>query len=86
MREGHGPAVLVREGSIFWLAFQERAPRAWHEVDRAGAARFARVHRALLERGVYLPPSAFEVFFVSTALTGGEIARTAAAFAEALRA
>jgi glutamate-1-semialdehyde 2,1-aminomutase len=80
-----GPATLVREGSIFWLVFQAGAPRAWGEVDRSGAKRYARFHRALLERGVYLPPSAFEVFFVSTAHGGGEIEKTARAFGEALR-
>lgn len=76
--------TLLREGSIFWLAFQARPPRAWSEVDRAGAKRYARFHQALLERGVYLPPSAYEVFFVSTAHTDEEIERTAAAFGEAL--
>ena len=79
-----GPITLLREGSIFWLAFQDRAPRAWSEVDRAGASRYARFHRGLLERGVYLAPSAYEVFFASTPLTGDDIARTARAFAESL--
>ncbi len=82
-----GPATLVREGSIFWIVFQERAPRAWGEVDAAAAKRrFPRFHRALLERGVYFPPSAFEVFFASTALSGDDIRRAARAIAEALEA
>jgi glutamate-1-semialdehyde 2,1-aminomutase len=80
------PATLVRRGSIFWLVFQREAPRAWHEVDRAGARRYAIFHRALLERGVYFPPSAYEVFFVSTEHGDRDIARTATAVREALAA
>ncbi len=78
------PVTLAREGSIFWLVFQREAPRRWDRVDRAGAGRYAAFHRALLERGVYLPPSAFEVFFVSSAHEPDQLERTAAAFGEAL--
>ena len=80
----HYPARLVREGSIFWITFQDPPPRAWGAVDRSGAARYARLHAALLARGVYLAPSAFEVFFASTAHDDAAIAFTARAFEEAL--
>jgi glutamate-1-semialdehyde 2,1-aminomutase len=80
------PATLVRRGSIFWIVFQEDAPRAWSAVDRAGANRFAAFHRTALERGVYFPPSAFEVFFVSTAHEDKDIAQTAAAVRAGLAA
>jgi glutamate-1-semialdehyde 2,1-aminomutase len=79
------PLELVRLGSIGWLSFQRPAPRAWHQVDCAGAATYARLHRALLERGVYLAPSAFEVLFVSAAHTRDQLARAAEALGEALR-
>lgn len=78
------PVSLVREGSIFWLAFQEPAPRAWHQVDRAGAERYRVLHRALLERGVYLAPSAYEVGFLSTAHTDEHLEAIAAALVDAL--
>lgn len=84
--EAPGPIQLVRIGSIFWITFQERVPRTLAEVDRSGAQRYARFHRMLLEHGVYLPPSAFEVFFVSTTLKEEDIAQTSKAFGEALRA
>jgi len=86
MRRTPGPKRLLRIGSIFWLVFQDRPPRSWGAVERAGAERYKRFHRACLERGVYMPPSAFEVFFVSTAHDDTAIAETAAAFEEALRA
>jgi glutamate-1-semialdehyde 2,1-aminomutase len=80
------PVELVRMGSIFWLSFQQPAPRAWGDVDRAGAERYKVFHRELLQRGVYLAPSAFEVFFASTAHSSEDIERTAQAFGEALEA
>jgi len=78
------PAELVRVGSIFWIAFQQPAPRSWGAIDRSGAERYTLLHRELLQRGVYLAPSAYEVFFVSTAHTQAQLEETAAAFREAL--
>ncbi|MCO5166932.1 MAG: glutamate-1-semialdehyde 2,1-aminomutase [Planctomycetes bacterium] len=78
------PVSLVRLGSIFWLAFQRPAPRAWHQVERAGAERYRRLHRAMIERGVYLAPSAFEVFFTSAAHGDDVLREVADAMREAL--
>ena len=47
-------------------------------------AHFSRLHSALLERGVYLGPSGYEVGFVSAAHTDAVIDEAAAAFTEAL--
>ncbi|MGE0707247.1 MAG: glutamate-1-semialdehyde 2,1-aminomutase [Planctomycetota bacterium] len=80
---GH-PLELVRQGSIFWLCFQSPPPRSYGALERAGAAVYARLHALLLERGVYLAPSAFEVGFVSTAHQDEDLDRTAAALREAL--
>jgi glutamate-1-semialdehyde 2,1-aminomutase len=77
------PVTLVNKGSIFWFAFQQPAPRRFDQVDPAGAQRYEVIHRALLERGVYLAPSAYEVFFVSTAHTADQLERTAQAMGEA---
>ncbi len=56
--------------------------------DYAGAAasdaeRYASFFNAMLERGVYLPPSRFEALFISTAHTTDDIERTIAAAQEA---
>jgi glutamate-1-semialdehyde 2,1-aminomutase len=81
------PAELVRQGSLFWLSLQEgEAPRRYDRVDVRVGARYARLHAALLERGVYLAPSAFEVGFLSTAHTEADLELTAAALAAALPA
>ena len=47
-------------------------------------AHFSRLHAALLERGVYLGPSGYEVGFVSAAHTDGVIDEAASAFTDAL--
>ena len=79
------PVEMVQLGSIFWLAFQEPAPRSYGALGREGAARYAKVHAALLERGVYWAPSAFEVGFLCTEHSDEDLDRTAAALDEALQ-
>ncbi len=79
------PAVFARLGSLFWLALQAgEAPHRYDRVDSAGAGRYADFHRACLERGVYLAPSAYEVGFLSTAHTAADVDRTVAVVAAAL--
>ena len=81
------PGSVARVGSILWLSLQPPpAPRAWHRVAREGAQRYASLHRALLERGVWLAPSAFEVAFLSLAHTPAHLTRVVGAFEEALAA
>lgn len=55
-------------GSIFWFAFtdQEKISRA-DEIDTASMEKFKKMHRELLNRGVYLGPSGYEVGFISSA-------------------
>ena len=55
-------------------------------AKKADVARFGRVHRALLEKGVYWPPSQFESAFLSSAHGAKEVGETAAAFRSALAA
>jgi len=55
-------------GSIFWFAFtdQDKISRA-DEIDPASMEKFKKMHRELLNRGVYLGPSGYEVGFISSA-------------------
>jgi len=78
---------VPRMGSVLWLVLQSGpAPRAWHQVDPAGAERYAPLFGELLRRGVWLAPSAFEVAFLSLAHTEALVDRVAAACEEALSA
>jgi len=55
-------------GSIFWFAFteQEKINRA-DEIDAASMEKFKKMHHELLNRGIYLGPSGYEVGFISSA-------------------
>ena len=72
-------------GSIFWFAFtdQEKIQRA-DQIDPASMEKYKRMHRALLNRGVYFGPSGYEVGFVSAAHTEDDLDRTLAALKESL--
>jgi glutamate-1-semialdehyde 2,1-aminomutase len=80
-----GKGSLVRLGSIFWFYLDPGAPpRRYDTIAPQAAQRYRAFHRALLERGVYLAPSAYEVGFLSTAHSDQELERAAAAIAAAL--
>ncbi len=78
------PGVTVnRVGSMFTFFFTDRKVRNYEDAQTCDTQRFARFHRAMLERGVYLAPSQFEAGFVSAAHTADDIAKTVAAAREA---
>ena len=76
------PAVGAAVGSMFGVFFREGIPRSFEEAKTSDEKAFARFHRGMLERGVFLPPSPFEAGFVSTVHGEGEVSRTLAAAAE----
>ena len=79
------PVQLVRVGSLFWLALQAgEPPRRADRIDDDAAPRYARIFGALLDRGIALAPSAFEVGFLSLAHSAAHCERFAGALGEAL--
>lgn len=72
-------------GSIFWFAFtdKESIGRA-DEIDPASMGKFKLMHRELLNRGVYLGPSGYEVGFISSAHTAADLENTKHAIFESL--
>ena len=56
--------------------------RNFEEAKATDAERFGKLHRAMLERGVYLAPSAFEAGFTSLAHSNDDIEATLNAFRE----
>ena len=81
------PARLVRCGSLFWLSLQPgEPPRAAAAIDPRSAELYAPLFHALLDEGIALAPSAYEVGFLSAAHTRGDVERLAAALARALAA
>jgi glutamate-1-semialdehyde 2,1-aminomutase len=70
-------------GTMVGFFFTETAIHDWDTARRADTERFAAFHGAMLERGVYLPPSQFEAWFLSTAHGDAEIDATIEAAKEA---
>ncbi len=81
-----GVAGQVNQIGSMWTCFFARDEVFdYPTAKKADTARFGRLHRAMLERGVYLPPSQFEAAFLSSEHGAAEIEETAKAFREALR-
>ena len=78
-------ATVVRQGSLFWTVFQPEAPRSFAAIDGSKMDIYGRMHRGLIERGVYLAPSGWEVGFVSAAHTDDDIDTTVAAVADTFK-
>jgi glutamate-1-semialdehyde 2,1-aminomutase len=68
-------------GGMFGLYFAAVAPTSYAEVMACDKEAFNRFFHAMLEKGVYLAPSAFEAGFVSAAHSDADIAATVAAAA-----
>jgi glutamate-1-semialdehyde 2,1-aminomutase len=84
LQRARWPAQINQIGSM-WTCFLAPGPvYDYATAKQSDVARFGRLHRALLERGVYLPPSQFESAFLSSAHGREEIDATVEAFAGAL--
>jgi len=53
-------------GSIFWIAFADKRIITADEIDSGSMELFKQLHKHLLDRGIYLGPSGYEVGFVSS--------------------
>lgn len=72
-------------GSIFWFAFSNADKIQTAEaIDPASMDKFKMMHRELLNRGIYLGPSGYEVGFVSAAHTKVELEKAKRAIFDAL--
>ena len=72
-------------GSMFGIYFRASPPTSHAEVMHCDKERFSQFFHAMLDRGVYLAPSAYEAGFVSAAHGAAEIDTTLAAAREAFR-
>lgn len=74
---------VVRIASLLTVFFTSKRPGNYDAASRADTERFRRFFHAMLERGVLLPPSQFESWFISAAHDDREIDATVAAAREA---
>ena len=73
-------------GGMFGFYFSSEKPFALPDVSGSDIERFKRFFHAMLDRGVYLAPSAYEAGFVSAAHDDATISATLAAAGEAFAA
>jgi glutamate-1-semialdehyde 2,1-aminomutase len=72
-------------GSIFWFAFTDKnSISTAEEIDPASMLKFKEMHRELINRGIYLGPSGYEVGFISAAHTKADLETTKTAIFDSL--
>src|SRR5207253_875362 len=81
-----GVAVQVNAlGSLLTPFFTDRPVRDYQSATSASTDRYGQFFRGMLARGIYLPPSQFEAWFLSTAHTERDVDRTIAAACAAMK-
>ncbi len=85
LEAGREVGLPISGGSIsgmFGFFFRDQPVRNFADAKEADHGRFSCLHRAMLERGVYLAPSGFEAGFTSLAHSDNDIDTTLEAFRE----
>jgi glutamate-1-semialdehyde 2,1-aminomutase len=72
-----------RVGSMFTWFFARGPVTDWTSAAKSDTEAFGRFFRAMLENGIYLPPSQYEAAFMSAAHTERDVLRTIAAAKQA---
>jgi glutamate-1-semialdehyde 2,1-aminomutase len=76
MRRHGVPHYCTRAGAMFSIFFTADPVHDLESVQKSDIALFAKYFGAMLDRGVYLPPSPFEASFISAAHTARDVQRT----------
>ena len=84
-RDAGVPLTTTRVGAMFGLFFTDQQVDTYAQAVACDTAAFNRFFHAMLERGVYLAPSAFEAGFMSSAHTPDVIDATISAAREAFK-
>jgi len=79
------PYVINQMGSMISIHFSEKPVIDFATASAADNEFFNRFFHAMLDRGIYLPPSAYESWFLSHALTTEDLDRTISAADESLK-
>jgi len=75
-----------RVGSMFTWFFSGEPVTDWDTAAKCDTKAFGRFHRAMLDAGIWLPPSQFEAAFLGAAHTDEDVSQTVAAAREAFTA
>ena len=82
-REAGVPLCANRVGSMFSWFFQEGPVTDWDSASKSNTEAFGKFFRAMLDAGVYLPPSQYEAAFLGTTHSEEDLQRTIAAAKQA---
>lgn len=73
------PLTFNRAGSMFTWFFNADPITDWESASKSDTTAFAKFFRAMLDSGIYLPPSQFEAAFLSVTHTEDDVNETIAA-------
>jgi glutamate-1-semialdehyde 2,1-aminomutase len=79
------PYIINQMGSMVSIHFSDKPVIDFATAAAANNDRFKQFFHAMLKRGIYLPPSAFESWFLNNALTKEDLDNTIKAAAESLK-
>lgn len=85
LQEWGEPFVINQFGSMISIHFSDHPVVDFASAASAQNSRFSRFFHAMLDRGVYLPPSAFESWFLNNALSYADLDETIKAAKESLK-
>ncbi|MGH2677961.1 MAG: hypothetical protein ACRDHB_06330, partial [Actinomycetota bacterium] len=77
--------TVNRVGVLLSVFFDDRPVRDYTGAAAADHRAYGRFFHAMLDRGVYLPPSGYEAWFLATAHGEAEIDRTVTAARQAAK-
>jgi glutamate-1-semialdehyde 2,1-aminomutase len=84
LQQAGTPYVINHMGSMISVHFSDRPVFNFATAAAANNALFNKFFHAMLNRGIYLPPSAFESWFLNNVLTKEDLDKTIAAAKESL--
>ena len=85
LRSSGTPYVINRLGSMISIHFSGQPVNDFASASAANNALFNKFFHAMLNRGIYLPPSAFETWFLSNALSKEDLDATIEATSSSLK-
>ena len=71
---------INRKGSMMSIFFDVTSASNFNEVNNSNIGLFNNLFHQVLEQGIYLPPSGYETWFISSAIGDAEIDKTLEAF------
>lgn len=86
LKEAGIPYVINQLGSMLSVHFSSQPVTDFSSAAAEGTERFKLFFHEMLKRGIYLPPSAFESWFLNNALSYEDLDKTIQAAAESLAA